>query len=127
MRRKARSKPDYRVDTNIYDFQIRVLIDRDGDAYVAHALEMDIVAYGKTQKAAVKELKNLVFNQISYAIESGEEHLMLRAAPQEYFDRWEKAHTAALKGLATEKSTKMRVRAVSICFSVHDIKDIIRT
>jgi len=31
-------------------------------------------AYGKTEKAAVKELTNLIFNQISFAIETGEEH-----------------------------------------------------
>jgi hypothetical protein len=115
------------MDTNIYDFQIRVLIDHDGDAFVAHALEMDLVAYGRTEKTALKELESLIFNQISFAIEKGEEHLMIVPAPREYFVRWEQAHTAALKGIATEKSTKMRVKAVSICFTEQEIKKLVHS
>jgi len=115
------------MDTNIYDFQIRVLIDRDGDQFVAHALEMDLVAYGKTAKAAVKELESLIFSQISFAIEKGEERLMIFPAPREYFARWEQAHTAALKDIATEKSTKMRVKAISICFTEQEIRKLGRS
>jgi hypothetical protein len=87
---------------------------------------MDLVAYGKTEKTAMRELQNLVFNQISFAIEKGEEHLMVFPAPREFFGRWEKAHTAALKGIATEKSAKMRVKATSICFTEHDVKQLAR-
>jgi hypothetical protein len=115
------------MDTTIYDFQIRVLIDRDGDAYVAHALEMDIVAYAKTEKAAMSELRNLVFNQMSFAIEKGKDHLMVFPAPKEYFDRWEAANTAALKGIATDKSVKVRVKAVSICFTEQDVRKLARS
>ena len=118
---------DSKVDTSIYDFQIRVLISREEHDYEAHALEMDLVACGKSEKAALQQLENLVFNQISFAIERGEEHLMVFPAPKEYFARWETAHTDALKSIAREKTTKMRVKALSICFTEKDVKRLARS
>jgi len=110
-----------KMATHIYDFQIKVLISNEDGEFIAHALEMDIVAYGKTEKEAVMELTNLIHNQISFALEKGEDHLMLRNAPSEYLTQWEKAHTDALKGIAKEKSAKMKVRAVSICFTKQEV------
>lgn len=113
------------MDTSIYDFQIRVLLSRDGSSFVAHALEMDLVAYGKTESDSLKELDTLVRNQISFAIEKGEDHLMQFRAPQEYFDEWEKAHSAALKGILDQgKCAKMHVKAVSIRLTQQDIAAI---
>lgn len=123
---KTIKRTETQVDKNIYDFQIRVLVSPEDGEYIAHALEMDLVAYGKTEKEALRELNHLVFNQISFAIEKGEEHLMIFNAPKEFFQRWESAHTDALKGIAREKSAKMRVKAVSICFSHDDVRKLSR-
>jgi hypothetical protein len=114
------------MDSNIYDFQIRVLLYRDEPEWVAHALEMDLVAYGMTEKNALRELRNLVFNQISFAMEKGEEHLMVFPAPKEFFARWEAAHTDALAGIAREKPGRLRVKAVSICLTEQDVKRLAR-
>jgi hypothetical protein len=113
------------MDTNLYDFQIRVLLSEDDGQFVAHALEMDLVAYGKTEKEATKELNTLVRNQMSFAIEKQEQHLMYFRAPDEYFEKWEKAQAATLKGVITQgKCATMHVKAVSICFSQRDISEI---
>ena len=61
------------METRIYDFQVRVLITRDGEQYVAHALEMDLVAYGDTEKEALEEVANLMRNQISFAVQKGQD------------------------------------------------------
>jgi hypothetical protein len=114
------------MDTNIYDFQIRILISPEDGEFTAHALEMDLVAYGKTEKEAVKELKSLVFNQISFAIERSEEHLMVFPAPKEFFAQWEAAQSDALKGIAKARAKKVRVKAVGICFSESDIRKVTR-
>src|SRR2546421_748889 len=113
------------METNIYDFQIRVLLSRDDGKCVAHALEMDLVAYGKTEKETIRELTNLVRNQISFAMEKQEDHLMYFRAPNEYFEQWEKAHAAALQGMvATGKCAAIHVKAISICFSHRELKEI---
>jgi len=114
------------VETNIYDFQIRVLLSKDEGDFVAHALEMDLVSYGKTEKEALSELDNLIRNQISFAIEKGDDSLILFNAPQEYFKEWEKAHGNVLRGIiATERSaTTKKVRAVAIGFTKRDIDRI---
>ena len=106
------------MQTRIYDFQIRVLLSRDGDDFVAHALEMDLVAYGKTENKAMEELRNLIRNQVAFSIEKGEDHLMAFSAPKRYFERWEKAHADALRGIIRPgKRAEPHVKAVSISFS----------
>src|SRR5437016_3770859 len=113
------------MDTNLYDFQIRVLLSDDEGQLVAHALEMDLVAYGKTEKEALRALNDLIRNQISFAIEKQEEHLMYFRAPDGYFAEWEKAHEAALKGMvAPGKCATIHVKAMSICFSHREINEL---
>ncbi len=113
------------METNIHDFQIRVLVSMDNGKFVANALEMDLVAYGKTEKEAIRELTNLIRNQISFAMEKREDHLMYFRAPDVYFEEWEKAHAAALQGMvAPGKFTTIHMKARSICFSHRDLKEL---
>src|SRR6266568_265410 len=113
------------MEKNIYDFQIRILLSKDDGDYVAHALEMDLVAYGKTESKALEELDNLIRNQISFAIEKRQDNLMICRAPDEYFEQWEKAHADALKGMISQgKCAKIHIKATSICFSHHEISEL---
>lgn len=114
------------MDTRVYNLQIRVLIYRDEGNYVAHALEMDLVAYGKTEKAALSELQRLIACQVSFAIAKGEEHLILFPAERALFDRWEAAQNSSLRALATDKPASMKARAVVISFSKEQIRKLIR-
>src|SRR6266545_22973 len=116
VRKDGLTKP-FDMDTHIYDFQIRILLSKDEGNFVAHALEMDLVAYGKTEKEAVKELDSMIENQMSFAIERGDDRLMLFPAPKEFFEQWEQAHADALKGIAGNTSAKRQVRAVVRCLS----------
>ena len=111
-----------KMATRIYDFQVRVLITRDDNQHVAHALEMDLVAYGDTEKEAVEEVARLLRNQISFAIQKGEDHLIDFRAPQEFFDEWEKAQTAFLKGIAAGKCGGIKIRAVYLGFDTEDFE-----
>lgn len=118
------------METRIYDFQVRVLVTRDEEQYVAHALEMDLVAYADTEKGAMEEVANMMQNQISFAIEKNQNHLTDFRAPQECFDEWEKVHNAALQGLATGQSPStsscgtIQIRASALVFKASDIKGI---
>ncbi len=70
--------------------KIKILLSKDGNEFAAHALEMDLVAYGKTESMAIAQLRGLIRNQISFAIEKGEDRLIDFRAPPEYFNQWEK-------------------------------------
>jgi hypothetical protein len=101
------------VKTHYYDLVIRVLIYKEGNQFVAHALELDIPAYGATEEAAKKELENLVDNQLSFAASKGKREMVYFPAPKEFFHRWEKAHRAYLKGdTVSEKSLEFVTTAV---------------
>src|SRR6266446_7065633 len=86
------------MKAHFYTLAIRVLLYKEGNQFVAHALELDIPAYGKTEAEAQKELEALINNQLSFAACNGEPENVHFPAPKEFFDRWEKANQAALKG-----------------------------
>lgn len=103
------------MKTHYYDLVIRVLIYKDGDQFVAHALELDIPAYGATEEAAKKELEALVENQLSFAASKGKQEMIYFPAPQEFFERWETAQRASLKAeRVSEKSLEFVTTAVFV-------------
>ena len=126
------------MDTRIYDFSIRVLVCPDEGEFSAHALEMDLVAYGRTEDLTIKAMEELVECQISFAANKSDDNLLLFPAPKECnlllfpapkecFERWETAHTAALKKqVLGDKSVKVRARAICISFTKREISHIIR-
>lgn len=86
------------MKAHYYDLSIRVLIYKEGDQFVAHALEVDILAYGRTEGAAKKKLEGLLDNQLSFAACIGKLEIVNFPAPKEFFKRWEKANQAQLRG-----------------------------
>src|SRR5438046_2411987 len=117
------------METKIYVFTIRVLVCRDQDSreFLAHALEMDIVAYGRTEEIAIKQLSELIECQISFAAQQGDDNLLLFPAPREYFERWETAHAAALREqVLGDKSVKVKAKAICISFTKGEIRQLIR-
>ncbi len=82
---------------------------------MAHALEMDLMGYGKTEKAAVNELCSLIESQITFARHKGDDGLLSFPAEKEFFDRWEAAHTAALKReVLQDNIAELNVKAICI-------------
>ncbi len=117
------------METRIYDFQVRLLVTRDGDQYVAHALEMDLVAYGDTEKEALDEISNMMRNQISFALQKKEMRLTDFKAPKEYFDLWEKVNAESLQGVVTgktdeEKCGRIQIITKILVFGKDDIEAI---
>lgn len=107
----------------IYDLALRILIYRDGEAFVAHALEMDILAYGDTEKSARDELVSLICNQISFATSKNDPDMIYFPAPQDLMDRWEKAHQEQLKGIVqADIPAKLKCKAVVMPISKEEIR-----
>lgn len=73
---------------------------KDGDYCIAHCLEFDIVAQGKTFEEANKVLAELIGEQIKFAAEKDlEDKVLFRPAPAKY---WE-----ILRELRTKQARKV--------------------
>lgn len=83
-----------KMEAHVYDFQLRVLLYREDGEFVAHALEMDLLGYGKTEAEALRDLKGLIESQVTFARQMNDDTLLDFPAPKELFARWEKAHAA---------------------------------
>ena len=92
---------------HVYDLTVRVLIYKEDDQYVAHALEFDILGYGGTELAAKKELVGLLDNQLSFAACKGAPESVYFPAPKEFFERWEKANLAKIKGAKPSDDSRL--------------------
>ena len=109
------------MKTHYYDLIIRVLIYKDRDQFVAHALELDIPAYAPTEEAAKKELENLVENQLSFAASKGKQEMIYFPASREFFDRWENAHRAYLKGEKVSEKSLEFVTTTVFAFTAEEL------
>jgi hypothetical protein len=103
------------MDAHIYNLGVRVLIYKEEGEFCAHALELDLLGYGKTENEAVSELSQAIGSQISFARFKNDDSLLSFPAAKEFYNRWEAAHAATLKReIFQEKSTAMAIKAVWI-------------
>jgi hypothetical protein len=106
------------MKAHIYDLTIRVLIYKEGARFIAHALELDILAYGSSEAAAKKELEGLLDNQLSFAACIGKPDIVHFPAPKEFFERWEKANQARLRGEpVSERSLRLQGKPAVFVYS----------
>lgn len=110
------------MKAHYYDLSIRVLVYKEDDRFVAHALELDILGYGDTEREAKKELESLLANQLSFAACLEKPEIVNFPAPQEFFDRWERANQAKLRGESlTEKSLALSGKPSVFVYSQGDL------
>ncbi len=111
------------MKAHFYDLSIRVLLYKEGSQFVAHALELDILGYGDSEAAAKADLETLLDNQVSFAACLGKPDTVHFPAPKEFFERWEKANQAKLKGqLMSEKSLALHGKPSVFVYSHDDLK-----
>ena len=108
-----------------YDLAIRVLISKEARNFLAHALELDLVAEGGTEEEALKELSETICAQLSFAAHMENPDLINHPAPAEYFKHWEEASRLALYGIVRrEKATTFKTKAVFLGISGEELKSI---
>ena len=65
---------------------LNVLVYRDTNMFIAHCLELDIVAQGITPDDAKRELAESIQDQIQFCVENDTEHVSLfRPAPERFW------------------------------------------
>jgi hypothetical protein len=110
-----------------YELAIRVLVCKEVGKFVAHALELDLVAEGDTGKEACKELHETILAQLSFAAHMEKPEMVSHAAPKDYFDRWDEANRLALAGIVCpEKAATLTTKAIFICITPEEMKAIRR-
>jgi len=111
------------TNAHIYGLQIRALLCYDDGEWVARALELDLLGYGKTQDEAINDLKGAVESQITFAHQMKDAGLLPFPSEQEYFKRWEEAqNTAVRSGMLGDTKLNMKVRAVFIALTGDNLK-----
>ena len=63
-----------------------VLLYRDKETFVAHALEFDICAVENSEKEAVCKLKRCMKRHIEFALGRGWEESILQSSPREFWE-----------------------------------------
>ena len=103
------------VKTRFEHSNVRVLLFKDNGEFVAHALEFDLVATGKSEQKAKQELLKTIETQIRFAIANSCPEIILHRAPEEDFKKWEDANNSELLDIIAEvvqprKNTTSRPR-----------------
>jgi hypothetical protein len=113
------------MKTHYYDLFTRVLIYKEGRQFVAHALDYDLLGYGRTEEEARRELEALVENQLSFAATTEKLEMINFPAPKEFFKRWEKVNEAQRGGRKTRNQTwGLSTKAAVIGFTVSELKKL---
>jgi hypothetical protein len=84
---KVRSSAGVRVD-------LRVVIYRHREWWIAHCLELDLVAEGTTPTNAFRDLVDISVSQVETATEMGNLESIFRAAPPEIWAMFSRASDA---------------------------------
>ncbi len=66
------------------NLHILIIEDKGKKCFLAHCLDMDIAAQGRSEKEALSELKELIQTQIEYCLENDMLDSLFRTAPKEY-------------------------------------------
>lgn len=84
-----------------------VLLLREGGAFSAVALDMDLWGAGESAEEALAALAEAVEMQVSYAVQHGELHLLEHPAPAEYLDAARDVRNAWVHGHAVADDRRL--------------------
>lgn len=73
---------------------VNVLIKKEGDYFLAHCLELDIVATADSAEKVEKEIIDLIDAQIDYAFAHGNLENLYRPAPLEVWKEFDRCKEA---------------------------------
>ncbi len=66
-------------------FPMRVVFYKEGEDFIAHCLEFDLVGHGSTQEAALELLSEAISIQVEETLQSGNSENLFSPAPGEFF------------------------------------------
>ena len=76
---------------------LRAVVYPHGEWWIAHCLELDVVAEGRDRKTAIQDLMDLCATQIETAIDTGNLESVFRPAPPEIWATFSRAVDTQVK------------------------------
>jgi hypothetical protein len=76
---------------------LRAVVYRHGKWWIAHCLELDLVAEGRDPSSAIRDLLDISATQLSMAIEAGDLSSVFRSAPPEIWTLFSRAADVSAK------------------------------
>lgn len=74
---------------NRWQLTFRILLEQDSDLWVAHCLELDLVAASPSRQEVTDDIKSLILEQVKFCIKNNNMDYLFRNAPKEVWDRYE--------------------------------------
>jgi hypothetical protein len=102
--------------------KLNVLIYKEGNEWIAHCLQMDIVAAGLSKKAVEDDIIDLIKAQVLYAIEHSNMESIFKPAPSFVWDKIGLAKKSDLKKIRLLIPEMKRefippIKEVEFCFA----------
>lgn len=100
--------------TEIFKIAISVLGYREDDKWVALALEMDLRGYGDTFQESLEELQNLVYMQLSFAIQKEQMDLINHPADAVWFNLFSEIRREELSSIEADVNEDYRIAGIGL-------------
>lgn len=71
-----------------WSFTFKILIKKQGDLWVAHCLELDLVTAASTKEEVEKDIFSVISEQVRYCIVNDNMENLFRSAPKEVWDEF---------------------------------------
>lgn len=93
---------------------LRIVLYREGDAWVAHCLEFDLVGDGATQDEALRELSEAIQLQVDATLEHGNPANLFMPADGKYFEMFAAGKDVAGGELRFAPMEPVRIEEVEV-------------
>jgi len=71
-----------------WQFRFRILIKKEDDLWVAHCLELDLVANAPSQEQVQEEIANVIIAQVRYCLVHDNMDCLFRRAPEDVWEEY---------------------------------------
>lgn len=93
-----------------FRLDLRAVVYREGEWWIAHCLEMDLVAEGKTPRQALRDLLEISLAHVRYADEQGDLNSVFRPAPPEIWRMFSTAEDIEMRRKPAKPIERFKAR-----------------
>lgn len=99
-------------------FHLDILVEMEDSNYVAHCLQLDIVAVGATTEEVIRDINDLIHAQIEFALEHDNLENLFKPAPPEVWEKlWRVKMLEAPSCERTNFSVHNRHNEADFCYA----------
>ncbi|MEA1963687.1 MAG: hypothetical protein U9O41_00930 [Candidatus Aerophobetes bacterium] len=101
---------------------IHVIGYKEGDHFIAHCLEFDLVSEGTSPEKAKDNLADLIFSYLQFAMEKNIAQFAYHPAPKVYWDKFEEIRRKKIPKPQFIDPTLLKIRRNQIKDSMQEVK-----